>query len=297
MKKTWRRILSAMILAVMIWAGAIAPLPGAGAEVFLNQEKPADWEERDLLRITALSFIQNDAFVLECGGEVMLLDGGSALRGDDLHQFLAEHDMLHVKMIFNSHPHDDHIEALYLNIKNSGLTADEFISPFPADYKLKGDYQRKMVSLLEEKGIPFRQMLPGEQLQLGGTVMTLYRAEKGDTNATSGVLMIRFGKASILMTGDISGEAEKLIMADVGEEALKADILKAPHHGIMRMVSAFLTAVSPELGIVTSRKDTKAQEQFENKKIPCIWTGLGDTVLETDGTDWYVNQENKWVKK
>ena len=50
----------------------------AQAEVFTDQEKPEDWEERDLLRIWALSFLDNDAFVLECGGKTMLLDGGES---------------------------------------------------------------------------------------------------------------------------------------------------------------------------------------------------------------------------
>ena len=285
---------AAALLAILL---VLLFRPGACADVYLNKEKPADWEQRDLLRITALSFIQNDAFVLECGGKTMLIDGGSGLRWKDLTQYLQDHDLLHVDIIFNTHPHDDHLEAVLYTVRNSGLTADEFISPFEADYVCKNDLQRKMAALLQEKGIPFRQMFSGEELTLGEARMVLYQAEKGDANARSGVLRIRFGDASILLTADISGQAQKEILAAYGEEGLKADILKAPHHGIVRMVPAFLDAVAPEFGIVTGRKNSKAQEQFDYRKIPNIWTSLGDAVMETDGTDWYITQENKWAKK
>ena len=284
------RTIIAMLIALLLLAGAAA----AGAEVYVNKEKPEDWEERPILRITALSFTQNDAFVLECGGHVMILDGGSVLRARDLKYYLQKNGLGHVDIIFNSHPHDDHIEAVYSAIRSDVLTADVFVSPFPADYKVTDDLQRKMVKLLEEKGIPFRQMLPGEELPLGDAWMELYRAEKGDANAMSGVLRIHFGDATILMTGDISGEAQKNILAQVGAEKLKSDILKCPHHGVKRMVPAFLEAVDPQFAIITSRKDTEAKQQLDYRKIPNLWTSLGDAVLETDGTDWYITQENKW---
>ncbi|MCR5297247.1 MAG: hypothetical protein K6E17_07535, partial [Clostridiales bacterium] len=84
------------------------------------------------------------------------------------------------------------------------------------------------------------------------------------------------------------------ILAQVGAEKLKSDILKCPHHGVKRMVPAFLEAVDPQFAIITSRKDTEAKQQLDYRKIPNLWTSLGDAVLETDGTDWYITQENKW---
>ena len=93
------RTIIAMLIALLLLAGAAA----AGAEVYVNKEKPEDWEERPILRITALSFTQNDAFVLECGGHVMILDGGSVLRARDLKYYLQKNGLGHVDIIFNSH--------------------------------------------------------------------------------------------------------------------------------------------------------------------------------------------------
>ena len=54
------------LLAVLaVTAGA------ALGEVYIEKERPADWEERDLLRIYALYALDCDSFVVECGGQYM----------------------------------------------------------------------------------------------------------------------------------------------------------------------------------------------------------------------------------
>ena len=81
-----KKAIGALILAIVLAAGMLC---GAGAEVFLNKQKPADWEERDLLKITVMDFVQNDAFILQCGGESMIIDGGSTKHWKiDFHRFI-----------------------------------------------------------------------------------------------------------------------------------------------------------------------------------------------------------------
>ena len=76
MRKTGRKLIHSvrgmlcLILALILTAGT------ACAEVYIDQEKPEDWEERYLLRIYALRSLDCDAYVLECDGETMILDGG-----------------------------------------------------------------------------------------------------------------------------------------------------------------------------------------------------------------------------
>ena len=55
-----RKAIGTLVLALVLAAGMLC---GAGAEVFLNKAKPADWEERDLLKITVMDFYQNDELV------------------------------------------------------------------------------------------------------------------------------------------------------------------------------------------------------------------------------------------
>ena len=285
-----RKAIGALVLAIVLAAGMLC---GAGAEVFLNKEKPADWEERDLLKITAMDFI-NDAFILQCSGESMIIDGGSKMYWKTMMDYLESIGLSHVNILFNTHPHDDHLEAQIQMVKSGRLTADRFISPFFIDYGVgyeKVKYQREMVKVLEDKGIPFYQIQPDEELTLGGARMVLYRYADGkDANQLSGVLWIHFGEATILMTGDLTGDGEKWLVSHYGAEGLKSDIMKAPHHGIVRMVTEFLEAVDPDLTVITNRRNTNQKAQLDARKKANIWTSMGKVFMETDGKDWYVTQ-------
>jgi competence protein ComEC len=284
-----------MIRAGRIFAAAVLlaamMLSSAGAEVYLNAEKPADWEERELMKIHFMDFVQNDAFILQCGGKVMLIDGGTKKHWEKYRDYLEEHGLTHADILFNTHPHDDHMGAIYNLINHDVLTADQFISPFEEDYKEKDGLQQKLVKLLREKGIPYHQMMPEEELEFGGVRMILYRYLKGDTNSKSGVLWVHFGEATILLPADLTGEGERYLANTYGSEGLKSDIMKSPHHGIIRMVSEFLEAVNPELTIITNRKNCNAKKQLDARGYENIFTSVGPVDAETDGKDWYVTQE------
>ena len=60
------RKLIALLLLMLL------PLP-ALSEVYVNQEAPEDWSQRQLLRVTILQTGRSDAILVECGGEAMLL--------------------------------------------------------------------------------------------------------------------------------------------------------------------------------------------------------------------------------
>ena len=137
-----KKCLPAVLLAILLFVFSTGL-----AEVHVNEEKPADWNQRELFRITSLNFFQNDVFILECGGKVMLLDGGAQKHWTKYRDFLREHNMTHVDILFNTHPHDDHLDGQIHMLSSGRLTADVFISPFQKDYN--NEYQKKMVALLE----------------------------------------------------------------------------------------------------------------------------------------------------
>ena len=276
----------------------------ACAEVYIDQEKPEDWEERDLLRIYALYAYDCDSFVLECGGQYMLIDGGNRPKEQDLADFLEAHGMQHLDIIFNTHPHDDHAEAIYNALMHDKITADVFISPFPENYIAYDnlEFHKKIVKVLQEKEIPFRQMFSGEELTLGGARLVLYRydgkTKKPDggsmtLNDMSGVLWVRYGDSAILLTADVGGMIQYMLAQDYGTEGLKSDILKAPHHGINAVNAEFLKTVDPKLVIITGRvaKTDACIRQMNRQEIAWKRTSYGTVVMETDGKDWYVNQE------
>ena len=296
------RGLFSLMIAVILAAGA------AGADVYIEQEKPEDWEERYLLRIYALYSLDCDAFVLECDGETMVLDGGK--NENSLVPFLEEHNLQHPDMIFNSHPHDDHIDAVYNAIRHDRLTTDVFYSPFRENYSDAADtFHQRTVKVLAEKGIPYRQVFNGDELALGGARMKVYRYD-GTTkkpnggsmtiNDMSAVLRVRFGDASILLTADIGGTIQQMLAKDYGPE-LKSDILKAPHHGKNAVNGDLLRAVSPKLTVITGKVERTQACMKQLNWAGMAWkrTSYGNILMETDGKDWYINQEysNEQVKK
>ena len=300
-----RKLLRGCLCTLLVLLAAAC---AAHADVYIDQEKPEDWEKRDLLRIWALYALDCDSFVVECGGQTMLIDGGNKPKEADLVAFLAEHGWTHLDIIFNSHPHDDHIEAVYNALMNDEITAEIFMSPFQEDYKAndKLEFHRKTLKVLEEKGIPFHQMLNNEILKLGGAEVTLYRYDKTTKkpgggsmtlNDLSGVLRICYGESSILLTADIGGTIQQMLAKDYGAEGgLKSDILKAPHHGKNAVNGDLLRAVEPKLVIVTGKVSRTETVVNQMKKNGIAWkrTSYGTILMETDGKDWYVTQEDKF---
>ena len=299
-RKAVRGFRGILCLILILVLGA-AP---ACADVYIDQEKPEGWEDQYLLRIYALYSLDCDAYVLECDGETMILDGGK--NASYLTEFLAEHGISHVDMIFNSHPHDDHIDAVYNAIRNGKLTTDAFYSPFRENYSDASDtFQKRTVRLLTEKGITYRQIFNGDEFQLGGARIKAYHYD-GQTkkpnggsmmiNDMSGIFRISFGNTSILFTADIGGTIQQMLAQDYGKEELKSDIMTAPHHGKNAMNGELLQTVSPKLTIITGKvsRVKDCQNQMEQNNVAWKVTSWGNITLETDGKDWYVNQEDKF---
>ena len=292
------------VCGILCFVLALVLAGGAMGDVYIDQEKPEDWEDQYLLRIYALYSLDCDAYVLECDGETMILDGGK--NASYLTEFLAAHDISHVDMIFNSHPHDDHVDAVYNAIRTGKLTTDVFYSPFRENYDDAVDtFQKRTVKLLNEKGIPYRQIFSGDEFQLGGARIKVYHYD-GQTkkpnggsmmiNDMSGIFWIRFGNASILFTADIGGTIQQMLAQEYGKEGLKSDIMTAPHHGKNAMNGELLAAVSPKLTIITGKvaRVGACQKQMEQNGVAWKVTSWGNITMETDGKDWYVNQEDKF---
>lgn len=283
------------IIVLFLTILCISLLSAAYAEVFVEAEKPADWEDRKLLKVTVFETTFHDSFMLECGGENMLLDGGSRSDYKRIRGFLEERGIDHFTYLFNTHPHYDHLEGMIYLVKYAGLKADQFVSPFASDYRNR--YQKMMVTELEEAGIPYHQMSEGDKLMLGGESgagMTLYRWDEAmEPNGLSGVLYIRFGDSTLLMTADITKEAQHWYLEHYGAEGLKCDILKAPHHGSKPTNNDFLDACDPQFAFVTSgtqycKKTTLQYSEWRH--IPFMYHSKGTIHMETDGKDWYIWQ-------
>ena len=277
---------------ILILCLLLSVLP-AQAQVYVKQDPPEDWQERDLLRITVYRTGEGDCMLVEAGGECMMIDGGPYKYREKLRDALQAKGITHLKYLFSTHPHDDHINGLRM-LMSYDFQVDEFVSVFPKDVKDQEGNQKKAMAVLDEKGISYRQLSSGEALTLGGAELTvIYWAEGFSINAQSAAAKLVFGDCSALFTADITGDTEKYFLETMDPAFFKADVVKAPHHGLTPFVTEFLNAVDPGYIWCTNYhgdKVEKTQNQAIYRKIPIQFSGDGTIVMECDGTDWYINQ-------
>ena len=105
---------------------------------------------------------------------------------------------------------------------------------------LAGDYRRcRAGSTWHWDGVEFRYLWPGEGLM-------------ESDNDRSCVLQVVTGNHRVLLTGDISANAESRL-AESHASALKSDVVFAPHHGSKSSSSAaFIELVNPDIVLISS---------------------------------------------
>lgn len=290
MKKVWISLLAAMLL--------LAVSMSALADVYINVDAPEDWEERELLRVVAVDTNRTDATFLTCGGEAMMVDGGSGGYEELFYALMETYGTTEFKYLFSSHSDQDHIEGLRYIIKHERYPVGQFISACDMDYEDGLGYHQRAVSMIRKKGVEYRVIEEGEVLTLGDASMTVMRCtETWGRNDRSATLMITYGNSRIFLTGDIDNKTMSYYVQKYGEEALKADIVKSPHHGIASMPEDFLRAVDPGLCFVPNLQKRVPQIVSNVKRYTTnaevLFAGDATITMETDGVDWYVWQELK----
>lgn len=198
----------------------------------------------------------------------------------------------HIDTAYNSHPHDDHIDGFpyvdeYCPIGKMILTFDE-------DYD---KHMKTVVAYCNEQGIPIEHASDGDVLTMGPngevTMRVIQRqgTKSWTTNDRSAMLLIQYGERTILFTGDVENRAQKSYYTELPECGLKADILKYPHHGQVKLANEFLAAIDPELVFMNGGSAVMegAQTYLKKKKIPYLVGYDGLTRMRTDGSIWVVD--------
>lgn len=220
----------------------------AGAEGQNQSENVT--ETADRFTAEFLDVGQGDASLLLCGGHAMLIDGGTADQSQKIYSILKQQSITHLDYIVCTHPHNDHAGGL------SGALAfascGEALAPVSGyDNAAFRTFQR----VLQQKNIPLRVPSAGEKLPLGSAEITVLGPtdveDAMDANNESLVLRVDYGETSFLFTGDAEQEEQQLLLWNE-EKELHTTVLKAAHHGAANGASrAFLTAVNPEITVIS----------------------------------------------
>lgn len=289
-----RKTITALLAAFMLLAVSMSAL----ADVYINADAPEDWEERALLRVIAVDTNRTDAIYLTCGGEAMMVDGGSGGYEELFYELMEKYGTTSFKYLFSTHSDQDHIEGLRYIIKQERYPVEAFLSACDMNYEDGLGYHQWAVNAIRKHEVPYVIVQSGDVLTLGDATLSVMRCtETWGRNARSATLMVTYGESRIFLTGDIDNQTMSHYVEKYGAEALKADIVKCPHHGIASMPRDFLEAVQPSLGFVTNMEkrvpDIKRNVQRYVPEAEVLFSGDATITMETDGVDWYIWQTLK----
>ena len=206
---------------------------------------------RNDFTVTAINVGQGDCTLIEFpSGKTMLIDGGGKYSSDNkiadiIKPYIINHGVRKIDYALISHYHTDHIKGIFElaeDFKIGCIIAPDYFN----EENLNATEQ--MLNLCEEKDIPLYlankgdTFLPDKNSEV--VILNPDRKYTYDTDNCSIVAKITCYGKSLLTTGDIDYYTKSLLLET--EADIKADILKAPHHGDCTPIDEeFIKAVLP----------------------------------------------------
>jgi competence protein ComEC len=194
---------------------------------------------------------QADCALVECGGQTMLIDGGNVADSSLVVSYLQGQGVEYLDYVVCTHAHEDHVGGLSGPLNT--CTVGTVLSPVTQyDSKAFSDF----VKYTQKQGLELTVPSAGDAFSLGGAQVTVLGpvADYEETNDTSIVLRVDFGKTSFLFTGDMERAAEEDLIASGCD--LSATVLKVGHHGSSTSSSyVFLRQVMPTYAVISVGAD------------------------------------------
>lgn len=226
------------------------------------------WHPKGGLTVTFLDVGQGDCICVENGnGKSYLVDGGSSsVSGVGQYRiipFLKYQGIGELEAVFVSHSDQDHcsgILELLTMAPRQGIKIKNLVLPDLSEESRDETYG-ELEEAAQEAGIPVSYIGAGQRIQDGRLRLRCLHPEKGaafvDANIGSMVLELTYGEFRVLLTGDIEGEGERLLIDKLRTEQQKerVAVLKAAHHGSKNSTSEdFLKAANPFSTIISCGK-------------------------------------------
>ncbi len=291
------------IAALLLLAALLMPLAFADDSVIINlvDDPYADYafeEGADILEIVFPRVYSSDCAILRYQGQVMMIDA-STKNQTMRNRIYTACDTIgvdHIDIAYNSHPHDDHIDGF--QYVNEYAPISKLLITFPADFDSR---MKAAVRYMNEHDIPVENVESGDVITLGDGAVTMtviqYRYSGWTVNDQSAMLMVQYGDRRFLFVGDNENRSQKWHVEHSPAIGLKADIMKYPHHGQVKLVDSFLEAVSPELAFLNGAADVMngGKSYLEAKSVPYLLGYQGLTRMRTDGHIWvidYLHEKN-----
>ena len=197
----------------------------------LGAALPASHRE---MRMTFLAVGHGGCTVIETpDGRVLLYDAG-AIQGPDVTRriiapFLWRQGISQIDEIFLSHADLDHFNGL-VDLLDRFDVGQITCTPSFADKNQPG--VRRTLAEIQRRGIPTRIVKAGDHLSAGEVKFDVLHppaiGPEGNENTRSLVLLLSHFGNRILLTGDLEGPGQAIVLQEPLEPV---DVLMAPHHG------------------------------------------------------------------
>ncbi len=244
----------------------------------LPEEVPLKGE---VLRITFLDVGEGDACLIQTPtGRNILIDGGSYQAGkDSLLPLLRQKGITNIHTLVATHPDSDHIGGLLVVLDSNIRIGEVLDCGIP---HTTSAYRNFLNKIEQRRTTKYSQPRADQTLNWGDEikVQVLNPAHLfPDSNNSSIVIKLTYGRISFLFTGDVEEEAEKEMVSRSGTR-LKSTILKVAHHGSRNSSSYdFLQSVRPKIAIISVGKNPHGHP---TKEVLDRLTRLGVKVYRTD---------------
>ena len=236
------------------------------------------------LKITFMNIGRNDGILIECEGDAVFIDSGMRNYGLKAKKYIAEQGIEKLKYYIGSHAHKDHIGGAPVIIQ--AFTPDAVLVPHAKVEKQIKKFAQTKAEKAACANVPFCCMKPGSIFFIGGAVATVLAPIKivkclpGSIreNYNSFVIRIDYGEKRFLLTADaMKPEFDAVFKQD--PEALKANVVKNPHHNGKQSAS-FIARTNPEVYVFSTAKGYLPSKSFVNS-------------LKKRGIDVYITAPNR----
>ncbi|MFC6964977.1 ComEC/Rec2 family competence protein [Halocatena marina] len=191
------------------------------------------------LCIDIIDIGQGDSIFIEGrDGTTMLVDSGPWYKSQQICDYLEDHDVNHLDYLVATHHDADHIGGHADIIDAYGSEGiGEVYGPMGGDDMGEDPSETKLQykEALKETKLEETELKEGEDFVLDGAEINVLNPsqeiDSTDRNENSVVLQVTQSDNSVLLAGDVEGEAEERLSEQYPEQLGAVDVAKVPHHG------------------------------------------------------------------